>query len=440
MRKVLCVMRSEYRNAVQSKAFIISVVLMPIFAGGAIVVQALLKDKVDISDRRVAVVDQSGELFGVIAEAAAARNESEIFDPESDRKQVQPRFVPERVDAVAMAGESGERFDLVLSQRVRRGELFAFVIVGADVFDAEGGPDGSIAYHTQTPTYRDLPRWLEEVANDEIQRRRFAGSGIDRALVEKLGRKVPLLRLGLVDVTEGGEVEEARRQSDIANYGIPAGAMFLLFMLVMMSAPALLSSVLEEKMQKISEVLVSSVTPFQLMLGKLLGTVLVSLTLALLYIGALVAVLYRFDVLGLVPGTIWAWFFLFQLLALLIFGSIFVAIGAACSEARDAQSLMAPAMLLVMFPMFCWFIVLEAPTSPFARAISLFPPATPTLMLLRIAVPPGPPWWEVALAVVLTTAFAVLCVAAAGKVFRIGVLSQGQAPSFARLVRWVFSK
>ena len=123
--------------------------------------------------------------------------------------------------------------------------------------------------------------------------------------------------------------------------------MFLLYMMVMSAAPSLLNTVLEEKMAKISEVLLSSVTPFQLMLGKLFGTVLVSLTLSTLYLSSAVFMLWKANLLHLVPPQIFLWFLLFQLLALLIFGSLFSAVGAACSEIRDAQNFMFPVMMMV---------------------------------------------------------------------------------------------
>ena len=121
-------------------------------------------------------------------------------------------------------------------------------------------------------------------------------------------------------------------------------------------------------------------------------------------------------------------------------GSIFLAIGSACSEIRDAQSLMFPAMMLVMLPMFCLGPVLQSPSSSFARALSLFPPATPTIMILRIASKPGPPLWEILLGAALATLFMLFCVWAAGKIFRIGVLSQGQAPTLGKMLKWIVSK
>jgi ABC-type Na+ efflux pump permease subunit len=294
-------------------------------------------------------------------------------------------------------------------------------------------------YHTQSPTYEDLPHWLGLAINGEVRRLRFEESGIDRALVDGLSEPVPLKQYGLAEVTATGEVKK-EKLNELQTFLAPMGAMFLLFMLVMMSAPMLLNTVLEEKIQRISEILVSSVSPFELFLGKLLGNVFVSWTLFLIYVGGGVFVAAHYGALHFVPFGLVGWFLFFQLLALLIFGSIFSAIGAACSEMRDAQSMMTPAMLIVMMPMFVWIVVLKSPDSPFAVAVSLFPPATPFLMLLRLAIPPGPAAWEVALSIVLTTAFTLFCVWAAGKIFRIGILAQGQAPSYRRLVQWIFSR
>jgi ABC-2 type transport system permease protein len=221
---------------------------------------------------------------------------------------------------------------------------------------------------------------------------------------------------------------------------VPAGCVFLLYMMVMSATPVLLNTVLEEKMQKISEVLLSAVTPFQLMMGKLLGATMVSFTLSALYLGCISGMLWKMGVLNLVPPTLIPWFVFFQLLSLLIFGSIFLAIGSVCSEIRDAQSFMFPVMMLVMLPFFVFMPIMQSPGSSFARWFSLFPPATPMLLLLRIAIPPGPPWWEIALGVALTTLFMFGCVWAGAKIFRIGILAQGQAPSFGKLLAWIFSK
>ncbi len=439
MNKILTIAFTEYGNAVRSKAFIIGLLAMPLMMGLMIAIPQLTKDKVDVSDRAVAIVDFSGEIVGVLESRALMRNENEIFSSAAEgeeRKQIQPKFNIERVDTTRA---SREEHVLQLSDRVRSGELFAFVLIDENVLDSSGA-EGKTAYHTRTPTFQMLPSWLEMVINERVQSVRFEQEGLDQTLVERITKWSRLERLGLASRSESGEVEEAKKENRIATFAIPAVSMFLLFMMVMSSAPALLNGVLEEKMQKIVEFLVSSVTPFQLMMGKLLGAMLVSLTLSILYLSSATYIAWDNGFLDLIPTHLFFWFFVFLILAILIFGSMFLAIGATCNEIQDAQSLMFPAMLMVMVPVMTWMPIIQSPTGTFARWMSLFPPATPMLMMLRMAVPPGLPLWEVLLGVCLAVGFTLLIVLAAGKIFRIGILSQGQNASFGRMLKWLLSK
>ena len=202
----------------------------------------------------------------------------------------------------------------------------------------------------------------------------------------------------------------------------------------------LMNQVLEEKMQRISEVLVSAVTPFQLMMGKLIGSVGLSMTLAALYLGAIYWAAEHYGFQDKIPGAVYIWLPVFVVLALLMYGSLFSALGSACSELRDAQSMMMPAMILVMIPLFAWNAILESPNGTVATFLTYFPPATPMVLLLRILAPPGPAVWEIGLALVVCLGATVLVVAGSAKIFRIGVLSQGQPPSFRRLLAWALSK
>jgi ABC-type Na+ efflux pump permease subunit len=121
----------------------------------------------------------------------------------------------------------------------------------------------------------------------------------------------------------------------------------------------------------------------------------------------------------------------------LIFGSIFIAIGAACNDLKDSQNMMTPVMLFMMVPIFTWGAVLRAPDSTLAIGLSLLPTAAPFLMLLRIALQPGPPMWQVALSVTLTALATVGAVWAAGRIFRTGILMQGKSASVREMLRWV---
>lgn len=439
MYKIWRVAWTEYLNAVRSKAFIIGIVLLPILMGGGAVVQHLVKSKVDIKPRRFVVVDREGRFFSTLEMKAQQRNGWAVFEWNQGRKgrQLLPLFVPEKVEA---KGKSEDALGLELSERVRKKELVAYIVIGKDVLNAEPGGDHEIRYFTESPTYRELPDWLEGALNEEIRRIRLESAGFDLKTLQRLDRKAEFKNLGLVKLSETGEVKQARETDRVATFLVPVGSMMLLFMLVMSSAPILLNTVLEEKLQKIAELLVSALSPFQLLMGKLLGAAMVSLTLSGIYLGAIAGMLARLGLSDRVPVSLYLWFLLFQLLALLIFGSIFSAVGAACSELRDSQNMMFPAMMLVMIPMFVWMPVLQSPTSVFAKAVSLFPPATPMLMMLRIAIPPGPAWWEIALGVALTTLFMIGTVWGAAKIFRIGILSHGQSPSFAKLIAWALSK
>lgn len=439
MNKIITIASTEYVNALRSKAFLIGLLAMPLMVGLMIIVPQLTKNKTDLSDRKFAIVDFSGRLGAVIVQQAQKRNKTGIFssgdEGKTKRRQVQPRFLPQ---LVALGNATWEDYVLQLSDRVREKELFAFVLIDEKATDQ--GADGRIAYHTQTPTFQALPSWLEQIINQEARRIRFEREGLDSRLVQEITRQVDIERLGLASQSESGEIQAAKKENRIATFAIPAVSMLLLFMMVMSSTPALLNSVLEEKMQKIIEVLLSSVTPFQLMMGKLLATALVASTLSFLYLGALTWFAWNRGFLEWIPLPLFFWFFFFLILAILIFGSMFLAIGSTCSEIQDAQSLMLPAMLLVMIPVMTWLPILQSPTGAFARWMSLFPPATPMLMMLRMAIPPGLPWWEILLGVLVAIGFTLLTVASAAKIFRIGVLSQGQTPSFGRMLQWLLSK
>lgn len=441
MNKILAVARTEYAVALRSKAFIIGVLMTPLMIGVSIGAQFFLKKHVDTTDRHCAIVDNSGFLYPILEAAIAERNENHLFETNEagEKKQVYPKFILEHYTTE----EDPQQTELTLSKRVRKNELFAYLVIDEHILDgnkvsAENGH--TLSYHTRTPTYKDLPNWLRNKINQAVLNERFKTADLDRSLVQQLSKPVWLTSLGLAKVDKDGSLEAGKKDNELKTFGIPIGAMMLLFMLIMTAVPNLLNQVLEEKMQKISEVLISSVSPFQLLMGKLLGTVGTTLTLSILYLGVVQFALWYFELGNMIDPSTYAWFLLFLTLALFMFGSIFSAIGAACSEIKDAQSLMTPAMLIIMIPMFLFQIVIKSPTSVLSTALSLFPPTTPMIMMLRIALPPGPPVWQIILAVVLTGGFTVLCVGIAGKIFRIGILSQGQTPSYAKLIKWVFSK
>jgi ABC-2 type transport system permease protein len=436
MNKIMVVTWAEYLRAVRSKAFLIGVLVTPLLFGAGIIAMSIAEASKDVRERQFSVLDGTGELLPLIEQRLAERNGSLMEDGEQTRArwtlQPPPGELPD-----------GERLDLALSQRIEEGELFGFLKIGAGLMEPEGG-DRTLVWHTATPTSDDLPDWLEGQLNSVLRHERLSRAGIDASLAGRLSKYESVSTLGPVTLDASGEVEEDSEFDQIARVIVPVALVVIMFMLVMMSTPALMNNVLEEKMQKIAEVLVSSVTPFELLMGKLFSAVAMSLTLALIYVGGALIFLNSLDsippqILAAVTPGLLGWFLVFLLLSLIIDGAIFSALGAACSELQDAQTLMMPAMIVIIAPMMFLGPLIQAPDSTLARVLTFIPPVAPVVLFLRINVPPGAELWEVLLALGLCVVFTWYCVKAAGKIFRIGVLSQGQAPSYRKLVGWLFS-
>jgi ABC-2 type transport system permease protein len=426
MHKTLIVASSEVVTLTRSKAFLIGLVLMPVLMAIAFGAQRMTKDAGGKGDRRFAVVDHTGTLFETIQGVATASNNHLADAPGA----ADGRLLPEAAAFPEGDGDARAR----LSDRVRRGELYAFVEIPADVLNPTS--TGQVTYYTNHASDETLPAWLAQTVNAAIISHRFHDAHVDPSIVTRLMHQVHVDQRGLIERTAAGDRGGARIDP-IRTLVIPMVMMIILVFSVMSTAPQLLNSTLEEKMSRISEVLIGSVTPFELMMGKLLGTAAVSLILATIYVAGGILVARHFGYGDVVQVSYVVWLFAFLALAICMFGSIFIAIGAACTDLKDTQAMMPPAMLVMMMPFMVWFAVARAPESPLALGLSLFPTSAPFLMLLRVAIPPGPPLWQVALSFAVTGAAAVAAVFAAGKIFRTGLLMQGKAATFAEMMRWV---
>lgn len=419
---------AEFESAIRSKAFIIGLLAVPLIMGVAFLLQ-IFGGQRDTSARTFAIVDHTG----VLAERLVAEAEAYNLESVSDRGMAtRVRFLPR---VVAPDGRSADEVRLALSDEVSTRALFAFVELPTALLDP--GTDDRAQYFSEYPTYQALPQWLGDTVSRLTTDRRIAMTGGEPDAIRALLTPVRLDRKGLVRRDGQGLVVEAPRVDAVRALAMPAIAMFLLFGLVMSSAPQLLNSVIEEKTSRISEVLLGSVPAFTLMLGKLLGSVAVTLLLAVIYVGGGLLMAAQFDYVGVINWMVVPWFLLFLVLAVVLYGSMFIAIGAACSEVKDAQGMMTPALVLGMLPIFLWLNVAQNPDSTYSVLLSLFPFATPYLMLLRLAIPPGPPAWQVALGLVLVCATAGGMVWVAGRILRVGLLMQGKTASYREMVRWV---
>jgi ABC-2 type transport system permease protein len=446
MRKMLVIAVREYLAAVRTKAFVVSLVIMPVMMGGSLVVQWLLRDYRDIETKKFAVIDRTknARLFGPIARIVEEYNQTHIYDPET-KKQIQPRFLVAQEAASADTPEAIAEQRADLSERVRKGELFGFLDIGPDVLEPASPANvlkesHVIRYQSNRPTNESFPRLMRDRLLRAVQDLRFdeANMQASRENVRQIMQPVPVESKGLTRRDASGKIEEATAQSRFAPVAVPMGFMMLMFMVIMMSATPMMQGVVEEKMQRIAEVLLASVRPFDLMLGKLLGMTAVSLTITAVYLGGVYWSAQRYGFAEYIPGALLAWFVLFQALAALMYGSLFIAIGAACTDMKETQNLLWPVMMLAVLPMFLLGSVLQEPNSSVATALSFFPFATPMLMIVRQSVPPGVAVWQPILGAAVVLVTTLLCVWAGGRVFRVGILMQGKGARLGEMMHWVF--
>ncbi len=419
---------------VGSKAFILSIAIMPVFMLGGAVVPQLLKDRVDTNEKRIVVLDESGSLYDSMQKAVAARNEYATHDAETG-KQIAPKY---KVEA-GLAGPVTDELRLSLSDEIRKGDLYAFVEIPPDVLQtpADGQPS-VMTFYAENTALSDVKRWFEQTLTNIVQTRRLEAAGIDPTVVDQ-SKAVTVQGRGLFDRAADGGVTKAQDRQEVLSILLPLGIMMFMFMIIMMSAQPMLESVLEEKTNRIAEVLLGSATPLQIMTGKLFGNVAGSLTIATIYLSGAYGLARYNDVLDVVPFDILPWFLVYQVLAVLMFSSLFMSIGAAVNQLKEAQSLLLPVWILIVLPLFVWLNIVREPTGSFATWFSMIPPFIPMLMCLRMSATSAIPAWQPILGLVLSLATTALCVFAASRVFRIGMLTQGRAPKLNEILRWAIS-
>jgi len=433
MQKTLRIAKREYWAQVRTKGFVISLILAPVIMSGSLIALAIFEDRVDTTDQVIAVIDRSGVVAEALVEGAEARNEASVYN--EDGEKVRPAYVIEIVepDTVNVSMQK-----LGLSNKVRDGSLHAFVEIGPDVLHpGEDSETYRVAYHSESSAMDDARGWIQHPINNHLRTRRMAESGIDESDVGNILWWINVEPMGLASVDEDtGEVKGARRVSEGEAIGAPIALVFLMFMLTMMGAVPLLQAVMEEKSQRIAEVLLGSVTPSEFMAGKVIGGVAVSLTAAAVYVIVGVTAMKRGGLAEFIPYDVIPWFFAFLALSITMLGSMMAALGSACNDAKEAQSATMPALMSLMIPMFTLLPIVSQPNGTFATILSLIPIFTPTVMPMRIATPATIPAWQpwAGLAgVVLTT---LLAVWAGGRPFRVAIIMQGKPFKLRDVLRW----
>ncbi len=433
MLKIMKVGIREYKAIVKTKMFIAILVLAPIVMSGSLIAALIAERNTDTTDKKLVVIDRSGVLGDALLEAAAARNSTDIHDKETGKK-VRPAYLLELVEP---DDTDPNKQRLELSNRIRGKNLHAFVEIGADVVHPRNPQTGSINYYGQNAIMDDLRRWLEWPLNNNIRQLRLKDAGIDVTEVQDLFVWHGINGMGLVSVNEDtGELTDARRSNEFEAFGVPFVMCMFIYFMLMLVTQSLLASVIEEKTQRIAEVLLGSVKPFEFMMGKLLGGIGVALTALAVYFSGGFAIIIHLGYGSFIPYEILPWFFAYMILAIFMYGAIAAALGSLAGDMKDTQSLAFPAMIPLILSLFLVISIIRNPSSTYAVWISLIPVFTPMVMMFRQAAPGGVPMWQPIVGITGVILFALFCVWVGGRIFRIGLLAQGKIPKLKNIIRW----
>lgn len=413
MNRIVTVGVREFVETVKTKAFFFSAILMPMLVVGMVFGMqrfTSLTESETLPTRTIAVVDETGALF------AALKAGIDDYNAEHPNGVIELDSVDAATTDITALGE-----------RVSAGELYAYVLIPRSVIDGgEGCTLGRKDNRVEVLTE------FRRLINDAVVEIRFrnADPPLDLERIRQLQKPV---NLSALDV-KTGETSSGR---DIAQLLTPFAFLFLLFTGTFGISQGLLTSLIEEKSSRVVEVLLSAISPLQLLTGKILGTVAVGVLLLSVWgsLGYVAAQSRGMPSLVSTERLVYAG--LYFVPAFLFFASILAAIGSACNTLKEAQSMTFPLSLITIIPMLLWFPISQNPNSLLAVVFSYVPPATPFVMILRVCADPDIPLWQVVTTLALLWASVAVTIWCAAKVFRVGVLMYGKPPSLRELATWI---
>lgn len=430
MHKIIAVIRREFLERVRTKAFVIGTLLGPIFFIGLVVIPGLLLSRGN-TGLRVAVVDATEGDFGrrVVGALAEVRSSGK------------PKYLPTLIPA-------GERAADVLDSLVPftglSEESEANQWDGILLVDEGGIATGKLSYFGDNVGSLEDMQSLRQALTPLVITERLSRSGVDPAVALRATTPVSL---DSRKVTQGRLTGE----SGEATFALAYAMGIILYMALLLYGTQVMTSIIEEKSNRIIEVLVSSLTPFQMLLGKVVGVGLVSL----LQIGIWATAAFflsqnRATVMGwfgiqaagvggglpaMAPDLV-AVFLIFFALGFLLYSSAYAAVGSMCNTVQETQQAQMPVMMFVLVGFFSTFALLRDPTSAFAKIAGFIPPLAPFVVPVRYSLSPIPLGEVVATAA--TTVLGLLAVVwVAARIYRVGILMYGKRASIRDVMRWV---
>jgi len=429
-KKVLAVIRREFVTRAKTKGFIIGTLIFPLLLvfifGGMFLLGSLFKP----STKDYVIVDQSGIVYEAFVSAQA-----------DTMKNGMPKYRFEK--QALLPGGFDETIEM-LGQRVRDQEVEGYLVIPEDIVDSR-----EVRYSARNVSDFDEQRSFSRSLSWIVTNHRLENIGMSS---EKIRHEMAQghVRLSSRQVTDEGEVEKSGGASFILTYLLT----YVLLLMMMIYGQMTMRSVIEEKSQRITETIVSSIKPIELMVGKMVGICALGLTQLLIFGGFVyLSVAYAvpvftkfgvnvpelFEVLQQLSfsASMFGFMILFFLLGFIFFSGLFAAIGAMVNSEDEGQQFQLPITLLIMTGYFMVMSVAKNPDTTRAFWVSLVPFWTPIVMFCRIAVSdpilPSGAWLSVFTMIAFTFGLIVLV----AKIYRVGILMYGKKPSLKEAIKWI---
>lgn len=409
--KYLDVAKWEFLEKVKSKAFIISLVLMPIIMVIFGVLPGLLASKPDDKPIVVGVIDETDSITGPLA----AKLEEKYRLPD-DRPNYILRNLKEDLDFEQMKARA--------NKLIAANEIEGYFYIPSSVYDS-----GKVEFRAENVGNIRIAERFSRTIEEVIVEKRLVSQGLDPARIKRLMADVDVKS---IKVSEKGEEKESGFLETFFSAYI---VMMMLMFLVLTSGQLLIRSVVEEKSNRVIEVLLSSCSARDLMAGKILGLSGLGLLQMFIWglIGLGIALKSGADIFAIEQLALSA---VYVVLGYLLYSAIFVAAGSPVTTEHEAQQITSYVSLMLVFPIVLAIPAMQNPDSILIKVLSFFPLLTPAFMILRIPIQ-IPALWEILTTIGLLVLSSVFMMWAAGKIFRTAILIYGKRPTIPELIRWI---
>ncbi len=421
MNKILTIIKREYRETVLKKGFIILTVLIPIIMISFTIVPALLVRMETDTPLTISVVDESRLIGETLRETL-----------NDTLKNGQPKFIFNIIHV------TGNISDIIDSQKelIEKELIDGFLLVPETVVDSN-----QVEYYARNVSDFQTNRILKNAVEKLVIEYRLKSNGFHPVTVQKLTHDI---NLRTIKIEKGGKESDADFSSEYFSTFL---FVFILYMTLIAYGTSIMRSIIQEKANKVIEVILASVKPVQLMAGKILGQGLVGLTQysiwALVGIGITVTgtSFVQMDgnnLLNLSSGTL-IWFIVYYLLGYFLYSSMYSIIGVATSTDQEAQQASMPITLLLVVPLLVLTMLVKNPDSSLIVGLSYVPFFSPIIMFARINMG-SPAVMEIVISLLILISTIIFMIWLAAKVYRMGILMTGKRANLPEIMRWIRAK